>query len=140
MARKTTTAPQPLHVALISGLDTKARKDGTVITVKAGSKTVGEVCCGKKFVRLNLRTAAKATPKGLVLGGKSKSWPGGGVVVTADNVAACRALLDAAVQLAQPVTGAADVAADQAARKTVKIDVRKRVASAARSGVKVTAA
>jgi hypothetical protein len=138
MPRKSTTAA-PLHVALLDGLDVTSRKDGSVHSIRVGHKTVAEVCVGKKNTRMNLRTVVKA-PKGLALGGKSKSWPGGGVVVTADNVTACRSCLDAVVQLAQRVTGAADVAADLAARKVVTRDVRKRVASAARSGVKVTAA
>jgi len=128
-------ATKSLHSQLLDGFSVKSRQDGSVHTIKSTAGTVvAEVCVGTRKVRVNLRTAPKTTPKGLVLGGKSKSWATG-VIVTADNVTACRALLDTAVQLAQRSQGAADVAA----RKIVTRDVRKRVASAARSGVRVTA-
>lgn len=152
MPRKSSTTGQPiavvaiearqpkplLHAQLLEGLTHKSRADGSVHTISAAGRTVAEICVGKKFTRLNMRAEIKA-PKGLVLSGKSKSWKGGGIVVLDANVVACRALLDSSVQNAQRLQGASDVAADLAARKTVKIDIRKRVAAAAKTGVKVTA-
>jgi hypothetical protein len=82
---------------LLDGLDVKSRPNGTVHTVKVETKTVAEVCVGTRAVRLNLKSApAKSkVPKSIKLVGKSKSWPGGGVVVTAENAAAARAVLSA---------------------------------------------
>jgi hypothetical protein len=137
---KKSAQPQPLHIQLLTGLDTKARPNGTVITVKSAGKVIAEVCVGKKFARLNFRAEVKVLKGGPVLSGKSKSWPGGGCVLSAENVAALRALLDVAVRSAQGAQGAADVAADLKARQTVTRDVRKRVASAAKTGAPVKAA
>ena len=57
---------------------------------------------GKKTVRLNFKSipsktpaAAKAARDGL--NGKSKSWVGGGIVLTEDNVGSARALLEAVI-------------------------------------------
>jgi hypothetical protein len=100
MARKATTTEKPLHLQLIDGFEVKSRPNGTVHTVKAGKTVVAEVCVGAKKVRLNLRTAPKLAPKNLTLDGKSKSWPGGGVIVTPENLAAVRALLAAAAKAA----------------------------------------
>jgi hypothetical protein len=82
---------------LLDGLTVSSRKDGTVHTVKVEKKTVAEVCVGTRAVRLNLRSAPPKSklPKSIKLIGKSKSWPGGGVVVTAGNAAAARAVLTA---------------------------------------------
>lgn len=79
---------------LTEGLTVKERPNGTVVTVKAsdGKQTVAEVCVGKSKVRVNFR----ATPKGAItkqLGGKSKSWPAGGVVVNEKNAKAIRTAL-----------------------------------------------
>jgi hypothetical protein len=90
MANDSTT---PLHTQLLDGLTVKSRADGTVHTVKAADgKTVAEVCVGTKKIRANFRTA----PRGAVaklLDGKSKSWPGGGVVVDEANAERIRAAL-----------------------------------------------
>src|SRR5438067_1371247 len=96
MSAKSTT-PQPLHKRLLDGFEVKSRQDGTVHSIKAQGKTVGEICVGKKSVRLNLRAEVKA-PEGVELSGKSKSWPGGGLVVTDANLTAARALLTAATK------------------------------------------
>src|ERR1700730_11390319 len=86
-----------VHAQLLDGLNVKSRTDGSVHTVRAadGKTVVAEVCVGKKATRLNLRAwpAKVKAPKGLELSGKSKSWEGGGVIVTEANVKAARALL-----------------------------------------------
>jgi hypothetical protein len=88
-----------LHSQLLEGIgNVKVRPDGTVHTVHGGEdgkQVVAEVCVGKRATRLNLRFKPKTTPKNVQLVGKSKTWVGGGVVVTADNVAACRSVLTA---------------------------------------------
>jgi hypothetical protein len=84
---------------LIAGLTVKTRPDGTVITVKSpdGRATVAEVCVGTKKTRVNFRETPKsALAKSLT--GKSKSWPGGGVVVDEKNAAVVRAALLAATK------------------------------------------
>jgi hypothetical protein len=81
-----------LHQQLLEGFEVKSRKDGTVHTVKHGGRTVAEVCVGTKKVRLNVRAQVKA-PKNLPLAGKSKTWAGGGCILTEENVSAARALL-----------------------------------------------
>jgi hypothetical protein len=97
MARKaTTTQEKPVHVLLLDGFDVHSRPNGSVHTIKLEGKTVAEICVGTKKTRLNLRSAPKPAPRNLTLDGKSKSWPGGGVIVTPDNVAAARAVLTAA--------------------------------------------
>lgn len=58
----------------------------------SGCRRLAEVCVGSRKVRMNVRSAIKA-PKGLVLSGKSKSWAGGGVIITEANLAAARTLL-----------------------------------------------
>jgi hypothetical protein len=81
---------------LLKGLDTQARPDGSVIRVRAGKQTVAEVCVGKSSVRANFK--AKPTIKSDVkLGGSSASWKGGGTVVTEENVAGVRRLIESAV-------------------------------------------
>jgi hypothetical protein len=82
---------------LLDGLTVSSRKDGTVHTIKREKATVAEVCVGTRAVRLNLRNAPakNRVPKSIKLVGKSKSWPGGGVVVTAENATAARAVLSA---------------------------------------------
>jgi hypothetical protein len=101
-------AAKSLHAQLIDGLTVKSRKDGSVHTVKdAEGKTVAEVCVGTKKTRLNLRRAPKTTPKNIELGGKSKSWPGGGVNVDDSNLAACRAILSSLVATSAPKPAAA---------------------------------
>lgn len=79
---------------LTEGLTIHERKDGSVVTVKSadGKATVAEICVGIKKTRVNFR----ATPKGVIvkqLGGKSKSWPGGGLVVDEKNAKVVRAAL-----------------------------------------------
>lgn len=100
MARKAATTEKPLHLQLLDGFEVKSRDDGSVHTIKQGKATVAEVCVGARKVRLNLRAAVKPLPKGLELDGKSKTWAGGGVVVTPDNLAAARAVLAAAAKAA----------------------------------------
>jgi hypothetical protein len=85
-----------LVARLLKGLDTQARPDGSVIRVRAGKQTVAEVCVGKSSVRANFKT--KPTIKSDVkLAGSSASWKGGGTVVTEENVAGVRRLIEAAV-------------------------------------------
>src|SRR5438445_2863960 len=86
-----------LHARLLDGFEHKSRKDGTVHTLHAQGQVIGEVCVGKRNVRLNLRKAPSKAPKNITLVGKSKSWAGGGVIVDEKNLTACRALLSAAV-------------------------------------------
>lgn len=92
-----------MHAQLLDGIaNVKSRDDGTVHTIHlAGDAkaTVAEVCVGKKFTRLNFAKAVDADmlPEGIVLGGRSKSWVGGGIRVNADNLDACRTLLLAVV-------------------------------------------
>src|SRR5579859_6603845 len=96
---------------ITEGLTVKARDDGSVITVKgANGKTVAELCVGTKTTRVNFREAPKSA-LAKQLGGKSKSWPGGGVIVTDKNAAAVRAALLAAAQSkAKAEPSAADAA------------------------------
>lgn len=103
---------RPLHIQILEGLNVKSRKDGSVHTIKdANGKTVAEVCVGKKRTRLNFRTvpSGKGMPKGIDLGGKSKSWQGGGVVLNEANVGLARELLVFVVGTA-PEPTAADAA------------------------------
>lgn len=120
-------AGKSLHEQLLDGFEVKSRDDGTVHTIKREGRAVAEVCVGARKVRLNVRDAVKA-PKNLKLSGKSKSWAGGGVIVTNENLAACRALL---AQVTQPT--AADAAAASAAASKEKQTARKRVARSTRS-------
>lgn len=124
---------------LLDGLDHKSRPSGTVLTVKAAGKTVAEVCVGARAVRLNLRAAPPKgkVPKSITLGGHSKSWAGGGVIVTAANVAAARALL-VAVTAGAPGAPASAADASAAARGRTR-RARAAVASAGK-GDKVPAA
>jgi len=130
---------QSLRPRLLDGFTYKSRSDNSVHTVKgADGKVIAEVCEGKKATRLNLRNApTKATPKNVTLGGKSKTWAGGGTVVTESSLAACRALLSGAAK----VTPTASDAARVSAKATAEADTaRKQVARVGRrSGVKVTA-
>jgi hypothetical protein len=117
-----------LHDTLLDGFDVKSRADGTVHTIKANGKVVGEVCVGTKKVRLNLKaTPAKgAVPKSIALDGKSKTWAGGGVIVTDENVTAARALVSAVVA-AVPEPQADDAArSSAAARQTVTRTTTRR--------------
>ena len=127
-AKKNTVAP--LHVQLLDGLTYKSRTDGSVHTIKANGKVIGEVCVGRNRVRLNLKSALPAASRKM-LGGKSRSWAGGGMIVTDANVKDARALLELAVQRAQATTGAAEVAADLSKRKVDATAARKRVATTA---------
>jgi hypothetical protein len=103
---------------LLDGFTVVSRKDGTVHTVKAtdGGGTVAEVCVGKSKVRLNFRKEQPAAAR-KVLDGKSKSWPGGGLIVTDANVTQARAMLTAAAgkpgkpAAGKPATTVSDVAA-----------------------------
>src|SRR4051794_21828615 len=118
-----------LHSQLLDGLNVKSRADGSVHTIRAadGKTVVAEVCVGKKQTRLNVRElpAKIKAPKSLELGGKSKSWPGGGVIVTEGNVKAARDLL-AAVVGAVPAPTAADAAELSSAAQTAVTAARKR--------------
>lgn len=96
---KKATTDTPVHVALLDGFEVKSRPNGTVHTVKVEGKVVAEVCVGTRATRLNLRNAVKP-PKGVELVGKSRSWQGGGLVVTPENLSAARALLTAASKAA----------------------------------------
>jgi hypothetical protein len=90
-----TTPTTALHTVLLEAFDVKSRADGSVHSIRDKSgRTVAEVCVGKKNTRINLKQVPPAKArKSLVLEGKSKSWPGGGLVVTSANVAAVRKLL-----------------------------------------------
>jgi hypothetical protein len=133
-AKKNPAPTAPLHVRLLDGLDTKSRPDGTVHTIRAGSRTVAEVCVGKKNVRANFKTELPAASR-KKLSGKSKSWPGGGVLVTDDNLNEVRNMLELAVSRTQAAQGASDVAADLAARKAEATATKKRVGRPARTRV-----
>lgn len=78
----------------------KSRTDGSVHTLhgRDGSTTLAELCVGKRTARFNVReplaaAMVKRHDVAASLGGRSKSWRGGGIVVTDGNVAAVRALL-----------------------------------------------
>lgn len=118
-----------LHQQLLDGFDVKSRDDGTVHTIKREGKTVAEVCVGAKKVRLNVRESVKA-PKNLELSGKSKTWAGGGCIVTEENLAACRALL---ASITEPTAG--DAAAANAAASKEKQTTQKRVTRSSRTKV-----
>ena len=103
-AQKTPTAP---HVTLLDGLNVKSRADGTVHTIKsAAGAVVAEVCVGKKQTRLNFKQTPKSLPKSVELSGQSKSWPGGGIVVTAANASAVRSVLVGVVGKVAPAKAA----------------------------------
>lgn len=57
-------------------------------SVKGSSGTVAEICVGKRNVRVNFKRAPPKAKiaKGIELSGHSKSWRGGGLVVTEENV------------------------------------------------------
>lgn len=84
---------------LTDGLDTHERQDGKVTRVRAEGHPVAEVVVGSETVRVNFRERP-ASAEGLHLGGRSKSWPGGGVQVTDENADKVRALLEEAVEVA----------------------------------------
>jgi hypothetical protein len=84
---------QKLVDRLVKGLETKARPDGSVTQIKAEGKTVAEVCRGKSSVRVNFRQRPKGAPKDM-LAGASKTWEGGGVVITEENVGIVRTLIE----------------------------------------------
>jgi hypothetical protein len=119
-----------LHETLLDGLNVKSRADGSVHTVRAadGKTVVGEVCVGKKQTRLNFRElpAKVKAPKNLELSGKSKSWEGGGVIVTDANVKAARALLAQVVDATPAASTAADAAAASTAANKAVTAARKR--------------
>jgi hypothetical protein len=136
MPAKNTTTPS-LRVRLLEGFDVRSRADDSVHTVKANGRVIAEVCEGKKQTRLNLRELpAKVKPaKNVTLGGKSKSWPGGGTVVTDANLTAARALLTA-VAKATPTAKAptASDAAKQSATATAdRTTARKALTRVGRS-------
>ncbi len=95
---------ESLHQQLLKGLEgVRSRPDGTVHTLHVGGAVIGEVCVGTRAVRLNLRTRPKVVPKGLDLSkSKSKTWVGGGLVVTDANVKEAKTLLAAVIKDAQP--------------------------------------
>jgi hypothetical protein len=129
------SAKTALHTRLLDGFDVKSRDDGTVHTVKANSRTVAEVCVGKKNTRLNIREVPKGAPKNLDLGGKSKSWAGG-VIVDASNLTACRALLSACVKAAPAApaaNGVKDAAKASSDATTATKAARKRRRSSAQA-------
>lgn len=99
--------PVALHVALLEGLNTKLRPDGSVITIKdsTGKRTVAEACVGAQRTRVNFKDAPKSTLSKR-LGKSTKSWPGGGVVLTAANAVAVRAALLAQAKASVPATPA----------------------------------
>jgi len=124
MARTSNSNVAP-HVELLKGLNVKSREDGTVHTVHSasGKRTVAEVCVGKKFTRMNLRSAPTSNaPRGVKLDGRSKHWDGGGVRVTAENVKQCRALLEHIV--------GKNVTADDAVKESRKATTAKTQAVA----------
>src|SRR5579862_7429598 len=130
-------AGKSLHQQLLEGFEVKSRKDGTVHTIRAadGKTVIGEVCVGAKATRLNLRAPVAKPPRDVTLGGKSKSWAGGGTVVTDANVTACRALLSAAVATVPSVA----VPTSSAAQRTTTPE-RKRVGASAKRASRTTAA
>lgn len=91
-----------LHQQLLDGLDNvKSRPNGTVHTLHdAEGKVVAEICVGKRATRVNFRIVPKAA-KGLDLTTKSKTWVGGGIVVTDENVSKVKAALASVLQTAE---------------------------------------
>jgi|SRR5581483_3193478 len=109
---------------LTEGLTVKARPDGSVISVKDayGKKTVAEVCVGTKRTRVNFREA----PKGALakqLGGKSKSWGGGGVLVDDENAQLVRSALLQAAGVVAPASATPKRKATTRTRRTRKTRV-----------------
>lgn len=121
---------------LLDGLNVKSRDDGSVHTIKGGNgKVVAEVCVGARKVRLNLKAVPPKgkVPKAIELGGRSKSWEGGGVNVTAANVKQARALLAAVVAAATAPKQTEPTAADAAAANRKAAAERKQTADRVRN-------
>jgi len=116
---RTKKQPVALHTTLLEGLTTKARKDGSVITVKdvTGKRTVAEVCIGKSKTRVNFHEAIKSA-LGKQTTGKSRTWAGGGVVLTDANASQVRAALLAQAKASVPATPAQRKATKPATSRT----------------------
>lgn len=104
---ETQTEQRDYVSTMLEGLEFyKARDDGSVITIKAedNKTTVAEICHGKRQTRLNFKSAVPADMlvEGLELGGKSKSWGGGGAKITDENLDAATQTLAAVVASIQP--------------------------------------
>ena len=106
-ARPTDT--KQLVSTLLKGLDVHSRDTGEVHTIRGkDGSTVGEVCVGKRAVRVNVRQAPGKV-RGVTFGGKSKAWAAG-AVATAANAAALHSALVAAAGKAARTTARAKAA------------------------------
>lgn len=84
---------------LTEDLVTHTRKDGRVIRLHAGDKTIGEIVIGEETLRVNIKELVDdadliAQAEGLDFTGKSKAWFGG-IRVTDQNVDAVRDVIKA---------------------------------------------
>jgi hypothetical protein len=107
---------------LTEGFDVHERKDGKVIRVRAEGHPVAEVVVGAETVRVNFRDKP-GNALDLHIGGNSKSWPGGGVQVTGDNIERVKKALQEAVE---SVSADAPLGRDNGHTETVTIPVRRR--------------
>lgn len=125
-----------LHTDLMNGIENiKSRDDGSVHTIHLaadGKTVVAEVCVGKKRTRLNFKDKVEFAPEGF-LSGRSKSWVGGGIVLTTDNLAPARELLLQVVGL-EPMAEVKveDAAKLQAEAKDAVIEAAAKVESTPR--------
>jgi len=91
---------------LLNGHNVHKRSGSRVFRVHGGGTTVAEVVVGDATVRLNMRELSEdieliAESEGISPKGRSKTWKGGGVKVTPENVSSVREVLDALVREAR---------------------------------------
>src|SRR4051794_12755917 len=84
----------------MDGFSVKSRADGTVHSIKADGRTVAEVCVGQKNVRLNLRSTPKEGAEERHARREVEDVGWRRCDIAEGNLAACRALLSAAVDSA----------------------------------------
>lgn len=104
----------PLAAMLIDGFPFDSREDGTVYRIP-GRPMAAEVCAYESgHTRLNLvpRLDEHAHRLGLRLDGTDVRFPGKGIVVTRDNLTACRELIALAIKSANRRESAASLDAD----------------------------
>lgn len=137
-----TKEAKALWQRLIDGYTVRSRDANDVHTIKGdGQHTVAEVCAGKTKTRLNFKSDPSGMkgvkiPKGIELGGKSKSWAGGGLVVTEENFDGARALLDAVVHADVPTEAPAETPAEETGEREA---AAARLEQAAKEQEKATA-
>lgn len=88
---------------LLEGHDVHKRDGHRVFRVHGGGTTVAEIVVGDATVRMNMRELSGdvelvAEAEGLRPKGRSKTWKGGGIKVTSENVSAAKEILNALVR------------------------------------------